>query len=112
MDRLTKIRIVSDLVKEIGDMVPSDEFTETQIILDTEGGHFVLFDIGWHGSKRVYLPFVHLDVMPTGKVWVQHDGTDLNIAELLVDKGIAKQDIVIGFRAPHVRERMEGFAVA
>ncbi|MBI5913750.1 MAG: XisI protein, partial [Bacteroidetes bacterium] len=109
MDTLNKTLIVSDLVKEIGNMVPSDEFTETQIILDKEGGHFLLFDIGWHGKKRVYLPFVHVDVMLNGKVWIQHDGTDLNIAGLLIEKGIPQNDIVIGFRAPHVRAMMEGF---
>ncbi len=112
MDQLTKTMIVSDLVTEIGNMVPSDEFTQTQIILDKDGGHFLLFDIGWHGKKRVYLPFVHVDVMPDGKVWIQHDGTDLDIATMLSKRGIEKKEIVLGFRAPHVRELMEDFVPA
>lgn len=112
MDKLKKIQIVRDLVEEIGNMVPSDEFSETQAVLDLEGGHFVLFDIGWQDTKRVYLPFVHIDVKEDGKIWVQHDGTDLNIAGLLTEKGIPQNEIVIGYKAPHVRQRMEGFAVA
>ncbi len=112
MDILNKKQIVKQIVAEIGNMVPSDEFTETQTILDEERGHFVLFDIGWHGKRRIYLPFVHIDVKPDGKIWLQHDGTDLNIAQLLIDKGISKKDIVLGFKAPHVRQWIDDFAVA
>jgi hypothetical protein len=53
-----------------------------------------------------------LDIKPTGRVWLQHDGTDLHIAELLVQKGIPKSDIVIGFQAPHARVLMEDYAVS
>jgi len=104
--------IVRDLVESIGKMTPTDEYSETQIILDEEQGHFLLLDLGWHHKTRTYLPFVHLDVMSDGKIWIQHDGTDLDIAEQLVKKGIAKKDIVLAFKAPHVREMIEGYAPA
>ena len=47
-----------------------------------------------------------------GRVWLQHDGTDLRIAERLVENGISKSDIVIGFQPPHVREDMLDYAIA
>lgn len=105
-------KIVKDLVESIARMTPPDEFSSTQVIIDEKGGHFLLLDLGWQHKQRIYLPFVHIDVMPDGKVWIQHDGTDLRIAELLAEKGIPKKEMVIGFRAPHVRELMDEFAAA
>ena len=44
-----------------------------------------------------------MDVKSDGRVWIQHDGTDLKIADRLVSEGIDKKDIVIGFHPPHAR---------
>lgn len=113
MDRVSQYKsIVKDVVQSVAAMTPSDEFSETEAILDQEGGHYLLLDIGWHGKKRTYLPFLHIDVKADGKVWIQHDGTDLVIAEQLVKKGIPKSDIVLGFHAPHVRPLIDDYAVA
>lgn len=105
-------KIVSEIVSEIGGWMPEDEpNVETQIIQDHEAGHYLLFDVGWEKEAgRTYLPFVHVDVKSTGKVWIQHDGTDLKIALLLHEKGIPKSDIVLGFRSPKRRELMPEFA--
>ena len=61
---------------------------------------------------RIYLPFVHIDVRPDGKVWIQHDGTDLRIADQLVERGIPKHQIVLGFKSPDTRRLIDDFAVA
>ena len=68
--------------------------------------------MGWHEKKRVYLPFVHIDVKPDGKVWVQHDGTDLRIAAMLNDRGIPKSFIVLGFKPAYIRAMIDEFAPA
>ncbi|MCB9298392.1 MAG: XisI protein [Lewinellaceae bacterium] len=73
--------------------------------------HYLLFSNGGEG-ERVYGCYLHIDVANDGKVWVQHDGTDVAIAEKLLEKGIPKIDIVLGFHAPFVRVDTEGFAVA
>lgn len=113
MDRINIYKsIVREVVQSVAALAPSDEFSETQVVLDDERGHYILLDIGWQEKKRTYLPFLHIDVNPDGKVWVQHDGTDLIIAEQLAQKGIPKSDIVLGFRAPHVRPLMEEYAAA
>jgi XisI protein len=52
------------------------------------------------------------NIKPSGKVWLQHDGTSLRIAEELHERGIPKSDIVIGFQPPYVRPFMEEYAVA
>jgi hypothetical protein len=44
------------------------------------------------------------------KIWVQHDGTEDAIADQLVALGVPKQDIVLAYHAPYVRQYTE-FAV-
>ena len=113
MDKITKYKkIVRELMQEIAAISPSDEQVETQLIMDEERGHYLLYSVGWEGKKWIYGSFVHLDVKDTGKVWLQHDGTDVKIADELVLKGIPKKDIVIGFQPPHARELMKEYAVA
>lgn len=93
-------------------MIPSEEGIDNQSILDMEGGHFLLFSVGWSGHHWIYSAFVHIDVRPGGKVWLQHDGTDLRIAEELVQRGIPKSDIILGFQPPHARQLIEGYAIS
>lgn len=111
MDKVREYKtIVAKIVQEVADMTPSDESSETQMIIDFERGHFVLFSVGWYDNKREYLPFVHLDVKSDGKIWIQHDGTDLVLAQWLIDKGVPKKDIVLAFHAPARRELIPEFA--
>lgn len=112
MDTLiTYKKIVRDLVESIAAISPSTAEVETQKIIDDENGHYLLFSVGWEKSRWVYATFVHIDVKPNGRVWLQHDGTDLRIADMMVEHGIPKNNIVIGFQAPHARVLMEEYAV-
>ncbi len=112
MDKIKKHQtIIQEIVQEIARMTPSDEHSETQLIIDEARGHYVLFSIGWQDILREYLPFVHIDLKPDGKVWIQHDGTDLKIALWLVEKGIEKQDIVLAFQSLNRRKLMPEFAL-
>lgn len=111
MDKIANYKnIVRGIIQEIADMTPSDDVSETQLIADLERGHFVLFSVGWYNNKREYLPFVHIDVKSDGKIWIQHDGTDLVLAQWLLDKGVPKKDIVLAFHAPASRDLIPDFA--
>jgi hypothetical protein len=112
MDKITAYKsAVRKIVSEIASMVPSDENVETQLIMDDERGHYLLYSVGWENNDyREYSSFAHIDVKPSGKVWIQHDGTDLKIALLLTDEGIPKSDIVLGFRSPYRRKITPEFA--
>ena len=114
MDNITKYRqIIHELVQYIASIVPSDENVETQLIMDDERGHYLLYSVGWENEDyREWSSFVHIDLKSDGKVWIQHDGTDLKIALLLAEKGIPKSDIVLGFRPPYRRKLMPEFAEA
>jgi hypothetical protein len=112
MEKVKKYKeAVKNVIKDIYSISPSDEYVETQMIIDDERGHYLLFSVGWENSNWVYGSFVHVDVKEDGKVWLQHDGTNLKVAEELSNAGIPKKDIVIGFQPPHARKFMPEFAL-
>jgi hypothetical protein len=52
---------------------------------------------------------MHIDIKD-GKIWIQHDGTEVGIATLLLEQGVPANDIVLGFHTPFMRQFTE-FAV-
>jgi hypothetical protein len=76
---------------------------EVQTVFDTEQDHYQLLYVGWRGDKRDFGCVLHLDIK-AGKIWIQHDGTEVGIANQLVEMGVPKQDIVLAFHEPSVRQ--------
>lgn len=64
---------------------------------------------GWNKSRRVYGSLIHID-LKGDKIWIQYDGTEVGVANELVEQGIPKQDIVLAYHAPFMRQYGE-FAV-
>lgn len=85
--------------------------SENQVITDFEHGHFQLVRIGWEGDAFAHNTVFHFDIKPDGKVWIQVNNTDVDIAAELVERGVEKTDIVIGFQPPRYRQ-YTGYAVA
>jgi hypothetical protein len=80
-------------------------------IRDEENGHYLLYIDGWQGAQRLYGCSIHIEVTQEGKIWLHLDETDLQIGQLLIDKGVPKKDIVPGFISPIRRPDTE-FAAA
>jgi XisI protein len=76
---------------------------EVQTIFDAERDHYQLLYVGWRDNKRDFGCILHLDIKG-GKIWIQHDGTEVGIANQLVEMGVPKQDIVLAFHEPAVRQ--------
>ncbi len=83
---------------------------ENQLIFDEERGHYQLFRVGFEEQRRVHYCVFHFD-LKEGKIWVQEDTTDIPIVQRLLDAGIPREEIVLGFHAPFKRP-YTGFAVA
>ena len=83
-----------------------DKRTQAQTIFDSERDHYQLVYVGWHGSDRVYGVVLHVDIQD-GKIWVQQDGTEIGIAQKLIDLGVPSSDIVIGCDPPRMRQYTE-----
>lgn len=82
---------------------------QAETIFDQEHDRYQLVYVGWRDSHRVYGVVLHLDIID-GKIWVQQDGTEVGIANKLVEIGVPKHDIVLGIDPPKMRQYTE-FAV-
>lgn len=76
---------------------------EVQTVFDSERDRYQLLYVGWRGNKRDFGCVLHLDIKQ-GKIWIQHDGTEEGIANRLVEMGVPKQDIILAFHEPYVRQ--------
>lgn len=94
--------IVKRILQDVEDMTRSDETVQTECVCDEALGHYQVSQVGWEGKRRIDDLFLHIDVIE-GKVWLQHDGTNLRIAEDLVRAGIPKEHIVLAFHHPDRR---------
>ena len=111
MDRTGEFRVIARRVfEEIEAMMPSEGDVHTELVCDDIHGHYQLGQVGWEGDRRVDDVYLHVDVYQ-GKVWVQHDGTSLRLAEMLVREGIPRDSIVLAFHRPDLRIYTD-FAVA
>ncbi|MFQ5630480.1 MAG: XisI protein [bacterium] len=79
-------------------------------VLDSESDRYLLMIVGRNNHRRVHGCLVHIDIID-GKIWIQRDGTEYGIANELVEAGVPKNHIVLGFRSPEIRKHTE-FAVA
>ncbi|WP_407899335.1 element excision factor XisI family protein [Scytonema sp. NUACC26] len=52
--------------------------------------------------SHVYRPIMHLD-LKNEKIWIQQNTTEVDIALELIEMGVLKHDIVIGFNSPKMR---------
>jgi hypothetical protein len=101
MDRINQYRqIVRDFLQDFAADDP-----EAQLIFDGERDRYVVIHNGWRGEYRIYGCAMQLDIIE-GKIWIQHNSTEIYIDRELIDRGIAPEDIILGFRSPSVRAKI------
>jgi XisI protein len=63
------------------------------------------------GSKKsgYYGVLIHIDLKGE-TIWIQYDGTEVGVANELVEQGIPKEDIVLAYHSEFIRQ-YDGFAV-
>jgi hypothetical protein len=83
---------------------------ETQVLADRKNNHFQLLRIGWQGEQYVFTVVFHFDIRD-GKIWFQRNITEREVVDELMERGVSREDIVLGFRPPYARH-LTGFAVA
>lgn len=104
MDKLQRYRqIVRQVLTEQAHPYAHSDDVETEVICDTEHDHYQLSYVGWEDQQRIFNLILHLDIKD-GKIWVQYNGTEAAIAQLLVEKGVPASDIVLGFHSPFKRQ--------
>lgn len=111
MDRVNKYRrILKALVQDYAAGKISHGKIESQALCDPVNDHYQVVHIGWDGSRRIHAMTVHLQIL-NGKIWIQYDGTNRPVADALLEAGVPKEDIILGFQPEYVRQYTD-FAVA
>lgn len=76
---------------------------ENKLIADKQNHRYQVVTIGWDKNKFIHDCPIHIDIIDN-KVWIQRNMTEIDVAEVLVEQGVAKSDIVLGFLSPKMRE--------
>jgi XisI protein len=110
MDKLKLYRsIVIELLTKYSQYKPSYGKVEIEQIFDRDHDRYQLLAIGWNQQQRIYGTTIHLDIQDE-KIWIQQNTTEFDLASDLVEMGVPKEDIVIGFHTPKMRQ-LTGFAI-
>jgi hypothetical protein len=105
-DLIQYSEIVQQLLQDYAALSGEDPTVDTELIFDTVRHSYQLVHVGWHDDRRIYGCILHLDIKD-GKIWLQHNGTENDIPAELVEMGVAKTDIVVGFHSPFKRQFTE-----
>jgi XisI protein len=111
MDKLDMYRqSIQKLLTEYANHQHSYGDVESYTIFDTKNDRYQVVSSGWHGDERIYGCSVHIDIK-NDKIWVQYDGTEIGFADELIELGVPREDIVLGYHSPFLRQ-FDGFAVS
>jgi hypothetical protein len=104
MEKLTHYRqLIQELLTTHSEIDFGNPELESELVFDTPRDRYQLVQVGWFDEQRIYGCILHLDIC-NDKIWIQHDGTEGGIALELIDRGVPKKDIVLGFHSPFKRQ--------
>ena len=97
---------IQQIICQHNQFKPSYGEVEQFTIFDLKGDHYQLVTIGWEGDRRIFSCLIHIDIK-NDKIWIQHDGTESGVANELLQLGIPKHKIVLGYHDPNARKLTE-----
>ncbi|MBE9009000.1 XisI protein [Pseudanabaenaceae cyanobacterium LEGE 13415] len=103
-------QIVRQVLSRYAGIQPAYGEIEREVIFDSEHDRYQVVNVGWENRRRIYGCLIHVDIKDD-KIWVQYDGTEMGIANELVELGISKQNIVLAYQSSYMRQFTE-FAVS
>jgi hypothetical protein len=101
MERIDYAQLIEDILTK---------HSVNDLNFDQKRHHYQVLNIGWQEQKRIYGVVIYVD-LKGDKIWIKRDGTEVGIANELLEAGVPKQDIVLGFNAPYKRQFTD-FAVS
>lgn len=103
--------ILTQVLEDYATRMNGNQSTNHEVIADDKHGHYSLIYTGWRKDVFDFNVIFHFQIKPTGKVWLLVNNTDILITDELMERGIPKSDLVIGF-IPESLRPFSGFAVA
>jgi XisI protein len=102
MERLNYQEIVQK-IRESHAKNRSNSQTEVKLLFDIERNRYQVMNIAWQELTRIFGCIIYVEIKD-GKIWIERDGTEIGVANELVEAGVPKQDIVLAFKAPDKRK--------
>jgi hypothetical protein len=110
MDKVDSYRqIVRETLLAHSQIKPAYGEIEMEVLFDLERDRYQVLRAGWLQKSRVYGVLIHIDFKGS-KIWIQYDGTEVGVANELLECGVPKEDIVLAYHSPFIRQ-YDGFAV-
>ncbi len=113
MDKLTEYpKIIKRILTKYIELCNRrhDKDIETFLIVDELKSHYIWMNLGWQNGDRITGMTVYVRLQDD-KFWIEKDWTEDGIANDLVRAGVAKEDIVLAFHEPKIRQCTD-FAVS
>jgi XisI protein len=95
--------VIETTLLDYANFLGNDEEVKIELVFDRENDHYLLVEAGWQNGYRIYGTLLHVDIIDN-QVLIQHDGTEEGIALELIEKGIPKENIILGFRPQQERQ--------
>lgn len=96
-------QIVQQLLVNYAQAKPAYGEIEVETIFDKQQHHYQILHLGWHHKRWIHQCVMHLSIR-NDKVWIFCNSTEHDIAADLVNLGVPKQDVVLGFYPAFMRE--------
>ncbi|BAS60108.1 fdxN element excision controlling factor protein (plasmid) [Leptolyngbya boryana NIES-2135] len=111
MDRVEQYRnIVKQVLQRYYDLYQRMQDAETALLCDPAADQYQVIQTGWDAQQRRIYTTLHLS-LKNGKIYIHSDPTEEGIANVLIEEGIPKADIILEYQAPTLR-KYSGFAQA
>jgi hypothetical protein len=106
MDKIKKYhQAMVSLLEDYQEYLKNTKTTTHQIVIDEKNHHYQLVAMGWEGQRYFFNVLFHFDIVED-KVWLRQNDTEWKIIDELVEKGVDKKDIIIGYVPASLRERI------
>ena len=108
MDSLEKYKeIITEIINEVYEKLDNLENIEAAVSIDSIRGQYLIITDSWEDSQRHYSPLIHIEVKDNFEVWLRCDNTDLEIGNLMIERGIDKKHIIPAFYSPKMRKYIQ-----
>jgi XisI protein len=111
MDKLDLYRsLIQNILEEYRQLGSGNSDVESVLLLDPIREQYLLLKMGWHQDNRIKRNIIHVRLKDQ-KIWIEEDWTEDGIATDLLQAGVPREDIVLAFDPPRLREFTEFAAV-
>jgi hypothetical protein len=111
MDKLNHYRsLIHKVLEEYHKLSSGNSDIESALLLDPIRDQYLLLKMGWDQDSRIKRNVIHLRLKDQ-KIWIEEDWTEDGVATDLLQAGVPREDIVLAFHPPRLRQFTEFAAV-